>query len=62
MAIKIGEVIGAGAGRGSALLILIAGMALAIVGIVVSQLKSVKTLEKTIGKNEVTYVLQNNPQ
>jgi len=45
-AIKIGKVIGAGAGRGIALLILIAGIALAIVGIVVSRLKSVKTLEE----------------
>jgi len=52
-AIKMGKVIGAGAGRGIALLILIAGMALAIVGIVVSQLKSVKTLERRIGKNEI---------
>ena len=51
-AIKIGKVIGAGAGRGIALLILIAGMALAIVGIVVSGLKSVKTLERRISKNE----------
>ncbi|PKM49307.1 MAG: MFS transporter [Firmicutes bacterium HGW-Firmicutes-7] len=51
-AIKIGAVIGAGAGRGNALLILIAGMALAIVGIVVSGLKSVKTLERRISKNE----------
>ncbi len=48
LAIKIGKVIGAGAGRGSALLILIAGMALSIVGIVVFRLKSVKTLERTI--------------
>lgn len=45
-AIKIGTVIGAGEGRGIALLILIAGMTLAIVGIVVSRLKSVKTLEE----------------
>lgn len=44
-AVKIGKVIGAGAGRGIALLIFLAGMALAIVGIVVSRLKSVKTLE-----------------
>ena len=51
-AIKIGKVIGAGEGRGIALLILIAGMVLAIVGIVVSRLKSVKTLERRISKNE----------
>jgi Tfp pilus assembly protein PilX len=47
-----GKVIGAGAGRGIALLIMIAGMALAIAGIVVSGLKSVKTLERRISKNE----------
>jgi len=51
-AIKIGKVIGAGEGRGIALLILIAGMVLAIVGIAVSGLKSVKTLERRISKNE----------
>jgi len=45
-AIKIGKIIGAGAGRGIALLILVAGMALAIVGIIVSKLKSIKTLEE----------------
>ena len=52
LAIKIGKVIGVGAGRGIALLILIVGMALAIVGIVVSRLESVKTLERGISKNE----------
>ena len=46
LVIKIGEVIGAGPGRGIALLILMAGMVLAIVGMVVSGLKSVKTLEE----------------
>lgn len=46
LVIKIREVIGAGPGRGIALLILMAGMALAIVGIVVSGLKSVKMLEE----------------
>ncbi|SNS91157.1 Transmembrane secretion effector [Anaerovirgula multivorans] len=51
-AIKIGKVIGVGAGRGIALLILIAGMVLAIVGILVSRLKSVKTLEGGMSKNE----------
>jgi len=45
-AIKVGKLIGAGSGRGIALLILIAGIALAIVGIVVSRLKSIKTLEE----------------
>lgn len=52
LAIKIGKVIGAGAGRGNALLILIAGMVLAIVGIIVSRLKSVKTLERRKVTNE----------
>lgn len=46
LAIRIGEVIGAGPGRGIALLILMAGLALAMVGIVASGLKSVKTLEE----------------
>lgn len=52
-AIKIGEFIGFGTGRGVALLILIAGMTLAIVGIVVSGLKSVKTLESDVNKNPI---------
>jgi len=51
-AIKIGKVIGAGEGRGIALLILIVGMALAIVEIIVSRLKSVKALEEVKNKNE----------
>lgn len=51
-AIKIGKVIGTGAGRGIALLILLAGMVLAIVGLVVPRLKSVRTLERRISKNE----------
>ncbi len=46
LAIKIGEVIGAGAGRGNALLIVIAGITMTMLGIVVSRLKSVKTLEE----------------
>jgi len=46
LAIEIGTVIGAGEGRGNALLLLIAGMALAIVGIVVFRLKSIRTLEE----------------
>ncbi|HYE68196.1 MAG TPA: MFS transporter [Anaerovoracaceae bacterium] len=45
-AINIGTAIGIGEGRGNALLLLIAGIALAIVGIVVSRLKSVKALEE----------------
>ncbi|MBU7006059.1 MFS transporter [Phosphitispora fastidiosa] len=52
LAINIGKVIGAGAGRGIALLILMAGMVLAIVGIIVSGLKSVKTLDRRISTNE----------
>ena len=51
-AIKIGKVIGAGVGRGNALLILIAGVALATIGIVVSRLKSVNMLEGELNKNE----------
>lgn len=50
-AIRIGKVIGAGAGRGIALLIVFAGMLLAIIGIIVSRLKSIKTLEAE-NKNE----------
>lgn len=46
LAINIGTVIGVGEGRGNALLLLIAGIALAIVGIVVSRLKSVKMMEE----------------
>ena len=46
LAIQIGKVIGSGEGRGIALLILIAGMALAIVGVVVFRLKSVNMLER----------------
>lgn len=53
LAMKIGAVIGSGAGRGNALLIVIAGIIMAIVGIVVSRLKSVKTLEEEdFSKNE----------
>jgi hypothetical protein len=54
VAIEIGEVIGIGAGRGIALLILIAGVALAVIGIVVLGLKSVKTLEEEGNENETT--------
>ncbi|KAF5039288.1 Major Facilitator Superfamily protein [anaerobic digester metagenome] len=46
LVVNIGNVIGTGNGRGIALLILIAGLLLAVVGIVVSRLKSVKTLEE----------------
>lgn len=52
LATKIGKVIGVGKGRGIALLIIIAGITMAIVGIVVSSLKSVKTLEEENKKNE----------
>ncbi len=45
-AARIGSLIGTGAGRGSALLILAAGLALALTGIVVPRLKSVKMLER----------------
>ncbi len=48
LAVNIGNVIGTGNGRGIALLILIAGLLLAVVGIVVSRLKSVKALEGDI--------------
>jgi len=51
-ALKIGKIIGTGEGRGIALMILIAGMTMAVVGIVVAGLKSVKTLERGISKNE----------
>lgn len=42
----IGSVIGSGAGRGNALLIMLAGIALALVGLTVSRLRSIKTLEE----------------
>ena len=42
----IGSVIGSGAGRGNALLIMLAGVALALVGLTVSRLRSIKTLEE----------------
>jgi hypothetical protein len=45
LAISIGAVIGYGAGRGNALLIIITGIGLAVVGIIASRLKSVKNLE-----------------
>lgn len=53
LATKIGAVIGIGVGRGNALLIVIAGMTMAIAGIVVFRLKSVKMLEEgDLSKNE----------
>jgi len=52
LAVQIGKVIGTGEGRGIALLLLIAGITLAIVGIIVTRLKSVKTLEGRLSKNE----------
>lgn len=51
LAMKIGAVIGYGAGRGNALLIIITGIGLAMVGMIAARLKSVRTLE---GK-EVTH-------
>lgn len=52
LAKRIGNVIGVGEGRGIALLLLIAGIVLVIVGIVVSNLKSIEMLEEN--KNEIT--------
>lgn len=46
LAIQIGGVIGYGVGRGNALLIMITGIGLAIVGIITEPLKAVKNLEK----------------
>ncbi|WP_303871098.1 MFS transporter [Acetobacterium wieringae] len=47
LAISIGEVIGYGAGRGNALLIIITGIGLAVAGLVVARLRSIRTLEAT---------------
>jgi DHA3 family macrolide efflux protein-like MFS transporter len=52
LALKVGKVIGHGEGRGIALLILMAGITLAIVGLVVSRLKSVRMLERRVYNNE----------
>lgn len=52
LAIKIGKVIGTGPGRGNALLILLAGILLAIIGVIVSKLKSIKKLEEE-NENEI---------
>jgi MFS transporter, DHA3 family, macrolide efflux protein len=51
LAIKVGNLIGHGIGRGIALLLLISGMALLLLGIIVSKLKSVKRLERNM-RNE----------
>ena len=51
-AMKIGGAIGTGTGRGNALMIMISGVTLAIVGVVVSAQKSVKALERGISNNE----------
>jgi len=45
LALNSGAVIGYGPGRGNALLIIITGIGLAVVGIIASRLKSVRTLE-----------------
>jgi MFS family permease len=52
VATEIGKVIGSGDGRGIALLLVIAGIGLAGVGIVVLGLRSVKALERGKEKNE----------
>lgn len=52
LAIKIGAIIGYGAGRGNALLIIITGIGLAVWGMVVARLKNVRKLEK---KKEMTH-------
>ncbi|WP_373482941.1 MFS transporter [Acetobacterium sp.] len=46
VAIGIGAIIGSGAGRGNALLIIIAGIGLAVAGLLAARLKSVRTLEE----------------
>lgn len=51
-AIKIGKIIGLGTGRGSALLIVIAGLFLVVVGTISYRLKSIKTLEGGLRENE----------
>lgn len=50
-ATAVGVVIGTGEGRGSALLIILAGMLLAATGILASRLKSVRALEKLEGRS-----------
>ena len=52
LAIRIGTVIGDGVGRGNALLIIIAGIGLAVAGLVAARLKSVRTLEVKEVTNE----------
>lgn len=52
LAISIGQVIGYGVGRGNALLIIITGIGLAVAGLVVARLKSIRTLEATAVADE----------
>ncbi|WP_373485313.1 MFS transporter [Acetobacterium malicum] len=52
LALKIGTVIGYGAGRGNALLIIITGIGLAVVGIIVYRLKNIKNLEGKAAADE----------
>lgn len=52
LAMRIGAMIGSGVGRGNALLIIINGIGLAVVGIVVARLRSVITLEATAVADE----------
>jgi uncharacterized membrane protein len=61
LAISIGAVIGDGVGRGNALLIVIAGIGLALVGLVAARLKSVRTLEaKEAAEETVTESFERN--
>lgn len=53
LAINIGAIIGSGAGRGNALLIIITGIGLAVAGLVAARLKSVRTLEVKEVTNEI---------
>ncbi len=52
LAMRISAIIGSGVGRGNALLIIITGIGLAVVGIVVARLRSVRTLEATAVADE----------
>lgn len=60
LAMQIGKIIGVGEGRGIALLILISGIAMSIVGIVVSRLKSVKMLTKK--ESDTQFVAETCPE
>jgi MFS family permease len=53
LATNIGNIIGFGSGRGIALLLLLSGVSLAVVGIVVGKLKQVKLLEEEKGSHEI---------